>query len=87
MLTSPNFIAYTRRYDYVDRSKLIVSALDYRNMHLLIQADPPSAQLITYYPQRHTVKFVDYSSARGGFPTGHLTGRSPPTESVCRPRR
>jgi len=60
VLTSPNFIAYTRRYDYVDRSKLIVSAWDYRNMHLLIQTDPPSAQLITYYPQRHTVKFVDY---------------------------
>jgi hypothetical protein len=29
-------------------------------MHLLIQAHPPSAQLITYYPHRHTVKFADY---------------------------
>lgn len=60
VLTSKNFIASTRRYDYADRSKLIVSAWDYQNMHLLIEADPHTAQLITYYRDSHTVKSVDY---------------------------
>jgi hypothetical protein len=59
-LTAANFIAYARRYDYADRSKLIVSAWDYQNMHLLVQADPHTAQLVTNYPNRHTVKSVDY---------------------------
>ncbi|MBV9448746.1 MAG: hypothetical protein JO345_22890 [Streptosporangiaceae bacterium] len=60
VLTSTNFIAYTRRYDYADQSRLIMSAWDYQNMHLWIQANPHNAQLITYYPNRHTVKTVDY---------------------------
>lgn len=61
VLTSTKFIAYTRRYDYKDRSKLIVSAWDYRNMHLLIQADPHTAQLVTNYRDHWTVKMVFYS--------------------------
>ena len=60
VLTSTNFIAYTRRYDYADRSKLIMSDWNYQNTYLWIQADPHNAQLITYYPNRHTVKSVDY---------------------------
>ncbi len=60
VLTSTNFIAYSRRYDYADRTRLIVSAWDYQNMHLLVQADPRSAQLEIDYPNRHTVKQVDY---------------------------
>jgi len=63
VLTSTNFIAYTQRFDYVDRSKLILSAWDYKNMHLLVHPSPyHDAQLITYYPNRHTVKFVDYDA-------------------------
>jgi len=62
VLTSPNYIAYSRRYDYADRSKLIVSAWDYKNMHLLVQADPHTAQLTTNYPKTHTVKFVFYNT-------------------------
>jgi hypothetical protein len=60
VLTSTNFVAYTRRYDYAHRSELIVSAWDYGNIHLLIQPHPHNAQLTTNYPDRHTVKFVDY---------------------------
>jgi hypothetical protein len=63
VLTSTNFIAYTRSYNYADRSKLIVSVWDYKNIHLLVQPSPHHyAQLITYYPDRHTVKFVDYDA-------------------------
>lgn len=60
VLTSTKFIAYTRRYDYAHRSRLIVTAWDYRNMHLLVWDHPHSAQLVTNYPHRETVKFVWY---------------------------
>jgi hypothetical protein len=60
VLTSPNFIAYTRSYDYANRSTLIVSTWDYQNLHLLIHVNPHNAQLITEYPNSHTVKFVDF---------------------------
>lgn len=60
VLTSTKFIAYTQRFDYAHRSRLIVSAWDYQNMHLLAWDHPHSAQLETDYPHRHTVKFVDY---------------------------
>ncbi len=36
VLTSTNFIAYTRSYNHKNRTGLYLSALDYRNMHLLI---------------------------------------------------
>jgi hypothetical protein len=62
VLTSTNYVAYTRRYEYADRSKLIVSAWDYKNMHLLVQSHPHTAQLDTEYPGRHTVKFVFYDT-------------------------
>lgn len=61
VLTSTNYIAYTRRYDYKDRSRLNVSAWDYRNMHLLIQADPHTAQLVTNYRDHWTSKMVFYT--------------------------
>lgn len=64
VLTSPNFIAYTRSYDYTDRSKLIVSLWDYKNMNLTIQPHPHTAQLVTYYPHRHTVKYVDFDTRK-----------------------
>ncbi|HEX6520865.1 MAG TPA: hypothetical protein VF070_12770 [Streptosporangiaceae bacterium] len=60
VLTSTSNIAYTRRYDYANRSMPTTSTWDYQNMHLWIQTSPHNAQLITYYPNRHTVKFVDY---------------------------
>jgi hypothetical protein len=61
VLTSPNFIVITRRYDYADRSKLIVTEWDYKNMQLQMwDAHPHNAQLVTTYPNRHTVKFVNY---------------------------
>jgi hypothetical protein len=74
VLTSPNYIAYTRRYDYKDRSRLIVSAWDYRNMHLLIHADPHTAQLITYYRDSHTVKFVFYDTRKWALSTWPFSG-------------
>lgn len=64
VLTSPDYLVISRRYDYANRSKLIVSEWDYRNMQLLIQADPHSAQLVTTYPHSHTVKWVDYQHRR-----------------------
>jgi hypothetical protein len=74
VLTSPNYIAYTRRYAYEDRSRLIVSAWDYRNMHLLIQADPHQAQLVTYYRDSHTVKFVFYDTRKWALTTWPFNG-------------
>jgi hypothetical protein len=64
ILTSTHFIAYTRRYDYNDRSKLIVSAWDYRNLHLLSWEHPHSAQLVTDHRHSHTVKFVFYNTRK-----------------------
>jgi hypothetical protein len=61
VLTSTNYIAYTRRYDYNDRSRLDVSAWDYRNMHLLIQSDSHTAQLVTNYRDHWSSKMVFYT--------------------------
>jgi hypothetical protein len=83
VLTSPNFIAYTRRYDYADRSKLIVSAWDYRNMHLLVQVNPHNAQLITYYPDSHTVKFVDYDRRTWTLTRWPFNGEVPSDRNQC----
>lgn len=60
VLTSPDYLVISRRYDYAHRSSLIVSLWAYKNMQLLIQADPHSAQLVTTFAHTHTVKFVDY---------------------------
>jgi hypothetical protein len=83
VLTSTNFIAYTRRYDYADRSKLIVSAWDYQNMHLLIQDDPHTAQLTTYYPNRHTVKFVFYDTRTWALTTWPWNGLVRTDKNQC----
>jgi hypothetical protein len=83
VLTSPNFIAYTRRYDYTDRSELIVSAWDYRNMHLLVQADPHTAQLITYYPNSHTVKFVFYDDRKWALTNWPFNGMVATDKNQC----
>ena len=64
VLTSTNYIAYTRRYDYKHRSQLIVSGWDYRNMHLLVQPHPHDAQLETDYRHSHTDKFVFYDTRK-----------------------
>lgn len=83
VLTSANYIAYTRRYDYSDRSKLIVSAWDYRNTHLLIQADPHNAQLTINYPNRHTVKAVDYERRTWALTNWPWSGVIPTDKSQC----
>lgn len=74
VLTSTNFIAYSRRYDYKDRSRLIVSGWDYRNMHLLIQADPRTAQLVINYRNHETVKFVFYDTRKWALTTWPWSG-------------
>jgi hypothetical protein len=83
VLTSTNYIAYTRRYDYADRSKLIVSAWDYRNMHLLIQDDPHTAQLVTYYRDSHTVKFVFYDTRKWALTTWPFNGLVRTDKNQC----
>jgi hypothetical protein len=74
VLTSPNYIVISRRYDYADRSKLIVTEWDYQNMQLLVQADPHTAQLVTTYPNRHTVKWVDYQERKWALTTWPFSG-------------
>ena len=64
VLTSTNYITYTRRYDYKDRSKLIVSAWDYQNMHLLSWDDPHQAQLVINYRDHETSKFVFFDTRK-----------------------
>lgn len=83
VLTSTNYITYTRRYDYKDRSKLIVSAWDYRNMHLLIQADPHTAQLETDYRDSHTVKFVFYDTRKWALTTWPFSGLVRTDKNQC----
>lgn len=74
VLSSTSFIAYTRRYDYADRSRLIVSSWDYQDSHLLVQADPHTAQLVTDYPDSHTVKYVDYGNRTWSLTTWPFSG-------------
>ncbi|MBV9380795.1 MAG: hypothetical protein JOY82_23065 [Streptosporangiaceae bacterium] len=83
VLTSTNFVAYSRRYDYADRSKLIVSAWDYRNVHLLIQHNPHTAQLVTYYPDRHTVMWVDYERRTWWLTTWPFSGLVRTDKNQC----
>lgn len=83
VLTSTNYITYTRRYDYTDRSKLIVSAWDYRNMHLLIQPDPHTAQLETDYRDSHTVKFVFYDTRKWALTTWPFSGLVRTDKNQC----
>lgn len=83
VLTSTNYITYTRRYDYADRSKLIVSAWDYRNMHLLIQPDPHTAQLETDYRDSHTVKFVFYDTRKWALTTWPFSGLVRTDKNQC----
>jgi hypothetical protein len=74
VLTSTSFVAYTRRYDYNDRSRLIVSAWDYRNMHLLRWDHPHSAQLVINYRKHETVKHVFYTSRTWALTTWPWSG-------------
>ena len=83
VLTSTNYIAYSRRYDYADRSKLIVSGWDYKNMHLMVQNDPHTAQLVTYYPNRHTVKWVDYGRREWSLTTWPFNGQVRTDKNQC----
>jgi hypothetical protein len=83
VLTSTNYIAYTRRYDYKHRSKLIVSAWDYRNKHLLVQADPHTAQLVTYYRHSHTVKFVFYDTRKWALTSWPFNGLVRTDKNQC----
>jgi hypothetical protein len=74
VLTSTNYIAYTRRYDYNHRSDLIVSAWDYRNMHLLAWLHPHSAQLVTNYRHHETVKWLFYATRKWALTTWPWSG-------------
>lgn len=74
VLTSTDYITYTRRYDYKERSKLIVSAWDYKNMHLLSWDDPHSAQLVTNYRDHETSKFVFYDTRKWALTTFPWSG-------------
>lgn len=65
VLTSTNYIAYTRSYNHKNRTGLFLSALDYRNMHLLINYGPGhQAQLVTNYPDHWTSKMVFYPTRK-----------------------
>ena len=83
VLTSTNYITYMRRYDYRDRSKLIVSAWDYRNMHLLSWDHPHSAQLETDYRDSHTVKFVFYKTRKWALTTWPFSGLIRTDKNQC----
>ncbi len=64
VLTSTNYIAYTRRYDHKNRTGLFSSAMDYRNMHLLINYIPHQAQLVINYRDHETSKTISYDSRK-----------------------
>jgi hypothetical protein len=83
VLTSTSFVAYTRRYDYNDRSKLIVSAWDYRNMHLLRWDHPHSAQLVINYRKHETVKHVFYTSRTWALTTWPWSGIIRTNKNQC----
>jgi hypothetical protein len=84
VLTSTDYVVYTRRYDYVHRTELIVSTWSYRNRQLQTQGDPPrSAQLITTYPHRNTVKFVDYERRTWTVTTWPWSGVVPTDKNQC----
>jgi hypothetical protein len=83
VLTSTSYITYTRRYDFKHRSKLIASAWDYRNMHLLIQSDPHTAQLETDYRDSHTDKFVFYDTRKWALTTWPFSGLVRTDKNQC----
>jgi hypothetical protein len=84
VLTSTDYIAYTRRYDYNDRSKLIVSAWDYRNMHLLSWDHPHhQAQLVINYRDRETSKMVFYDSRKWELTTFPWSGLVRTDKNQC----
>ena len=76
VLTSTNYIAYTRSYNHKNRTGLFLSLLDYRNMHLLINYGPHNhqAQLVTNYPNHETVKFVFYDTRKWALTTFPWSG-------------
>jgi hypothetical protein len=83
VLTSTKFIAYSPRYDYKDRSKLIVTGWSYQNMRLLVWPEPnAAATLVTTYPDLMTVKHVYYDSRQWSFskfPPGYPFDHPVPT--------
>ncbi len=76
VLTSTNYIAYTRSYNHKNRTGLFLSLLDYRNMHLLINYGPHNhqAQLVTNYRNHETVKFVFYDTRKWALTTFPWSG-------------
>ena len=75
VLTSTKFIAYTRSYNHRNRTGLFLSALDYRNMHLLINYVPHhQAQLVINYRDRETSKMVFYGSRKWALTTFPWSG-------------
>jgi hypothetical protein len=75
VLTSTNYIAYTRSYNHKNRTGLFLSALDYRNMHLLINYVPHhQAQLVINYRDRETSKMVFYDSRKWALSTFPWSG-------------
>jgi hypothetical protein len=75
VLTSTNYIAYTRSYNHRNRTGLFLSALDYRNMHLLINYGPQhQAQLVINYRHRETSKMVFYTSRKWALTTFPFSG-------------
>lgn len=67
VLTSANYIAYTRRYNNKHRSRLIVSVWNYRNMHLLTWPHPHRAQLVINNRHSTVYKHVYYAQRRWDF--------------------
>jgi hypothetical protein len=75
VLTSTNFIAYTRSYNHKNRTGLFLSALDYRNMHLLINfGSNHQAQLVINYRNRETIRTVFYPSRKWALTTFPFSG-------------
>ena len=69
VLTSTNYIADTQGYNHKNRTGLFLSAMDYRNMHLLINYVPHQAQLVINFRDRETVKSVFYPSRKWALTT------------------
>lgn len=83
VLTSKNYIAYTRRYTDMHRSRLIVSSWTYRNMHLMTWPHPHKAQLETSYRHSSTVKHVYYYARRWDLTRWPDNGIVPTDKNQC----
>jgi hypothetical protein len=83
VLTSKNYIAYTRRYNNRHRSRLIVSTWTYRNRHLLVWPHPHRAQLETSYRHSSTVKHVYYDMRRWNITRWPDNGIVPTDKNQC----